>query len=507
MGELKEREGVDALEYNIMAAKLVSDAVRTTLGPKGMDKLIVKDDYSIVTNDGATVLKELDIENPTARMIAETSLMQENAVGDGTTSAVILVGELLERAGFLIKKGVHPTTIIKGYKIAMEEALKILKTISLPVKKHNYKAMIDIAKTAMTGKGVDSTKKFLAELLIRAVKILKDDININIIAVPGKSVNESFLVDGIALEKKKIPVSSPDTIINPRIALLSESVESPETDAKISINSTEEMQRFIEMEEDSINKVVGKIISSGANAVFCQKGIDDTAAHIFAEHNIMSFRRLTKRQMELIAKATGARVSRISELDNQKLGHAGKIEASKMESITFIEGCKNPKAVSLIVRGTTSHLSEEIKRAVEDAVGDLSSLMRSGRIVAGAGASEIELYCKLIKFSDSYSGKEQVVIKAFAEAMRIIPETLAENSGLDTLGIMSKLISLHNKGNSSTGIDVYTGKVFNALKHGIIEPLDVKSNAIKSATEVALMILRIDDIITIPKSINKERVI
>ncbi len=505
MGELKERKGIDALEYNIMAAKLVSDAVRTTLGPKGMDKLIVKDDYCIVTNDGATVLKELDIENPTARMIAETSLMQENAVGDGTTSAVILVGELLEKAGFLIKKGVHPTTIIRGYKIAMEEALKILKAISIPVKKYNYKAMMDIAKTAMTGKGVDSTKKFLAELLIKAVRILKDDININIIAVPGKSVNESFLVDGIALEKKKIPVSSPSTIYNPKIALLSESVELAETDAKININSAEEMQRFIEMEEDSINEVVKNIIDTGANVVFSQKGIDDTAAHIFAEHNIMSFRRLTKRQMELIAKATGARISRISELNAEKLGHAGKIRTSK--DITFIEGCKNPMALTLIITGTTSHLSEEIKRAVEDAVGDLTALLRSRRIVAGAGASEIELYCRLIKFSDSYSGKEQVVIRAFAEAMRIIPETLAENSGLDTLEIISKLVSLHNTGNYEAGIDVYRRNILNALKHGIIEPFDVKINAVKSATEVALMILRIDDIITIPKTINKERVI
>jgi len=506
----KRTQGRDAQRMNIMAAKLVAETVRTTLGPKGMDKMIVDSlGDVIVTNDGVTILEEMNIEHPSAKMLVEIAKTQEDEVGDGTTTAVVLAGELLKKAEDLLDQEIHPTVIAKGYRMAAEKSKEILNSIAEPVKETDNELLNQIAITAMTGKGAESSKELLSDMVVKAVKkiatktkdgmiIDKDDIKIEKKA--GAGVEDSKLIDGIVLDKERIHSSMPKKVDDAKIALVDSAIEvkNTEIDAKISISDPEKMQAFLDMEEAMLRKMVDKISGSGANVLITQKGVDDLAQHFLAKKGIYTIRRVSKTDMEKLAKATGANiVTDLNDLSSKDLGKSGTVEEIKVgdESMTYVTGCKNPKAVTLLVRGSTEHVVDEVKRAVEDAVGDLIAALRNNKVVAGAGAPEMELSRNLLKYSESLSGREQLAVKAFADAMEVIPRTLAENAGLDPIDVLTELRAAHDKKQKWAGINVFTGKVIDAWKSGIIEPLKIKTQAVSSAAEVAVMILRIDDVI------------
>jgi len=501
--------GKNAQRTNIMAAKLVAETVRTTLGPKGMDKMLIDSLGDVtVTNDGVTILEEMNIEHPSAKMIVEVAKTQEDEVGDGTTTAVILAGELLKSAERLLDQEIHPTVIAKGYRIASEKAQEILNKIAENVTEKDDKILENIAITAMTGKGAESSKEKLAELSVRAVKqvmdkengVFIDKENIKIEKRVGSSVEDSELIQGIAIDKEKVHAGMPRLVKNAKIALIDSAVEvrSTETDAKIQINDPNQMQAFLDQEEKMLNDMVEKIIKSGANVVFCQKGIDDIAQHFLAKKGIYAARRVKKSDIEGLARATGAKIiTNLDDLSVSDLGKAGVVEEAKVgdEDMTLVKECKNPKAVTLLVRGGTTHVIDEVKRAVEDAIGDVSAALKNNKVVAGAGSPEVELARGLRKFSESLSGREQLAVQAFAESVEIIPRTLAENAGLDPIDILTELKAMHDKGKKWHGINVFTGKVIDAWEKGVLEPLKIKTQAVSSASEVAIMILRIDDLI------------
>jgi len=506
----KRTQGKDAQRMNIMAARLVAETVRTTLGPKGMDKMIVDAMGDItVTNDGVTILQEMNIEHPSAKMIVEIAKTQEDEVGDGTTTAVVLAGELLKKAEDLLDMEIHPTVIAKGYRMAGEKSKEILNNIAENLAESDGALLNKIAITAMTGKGAEASKELLADLVVKGVKKImtktkegvvvdKDDIKIE--KKVGAGVEDSRLIEGIVLDKERIHSSMPMKVVDAKIALIDSAIEVKHTeiDAKISISDPDKMQAFLDMEENMLRKMVDKIFSSGANVVFCQKGVDDLAQHFFAKKNIFVARRISKTDLERLAKATGARIiTDLGELSAKDLGKAGVVEEIKIgdESLTYVMECKNPKAVTLLVRGSTEHVVDEVKRAVEDAIGDTIAALKNNKVVAGAGAPEIELSRNLLKFSETLSGREQLAVKAFAEAMEIIPRTLAENAGLDPIDVLTELRAAHDKKQKWAGINVFTGKVMDAWKAGVIEPLKIKTQAVSSAAEVAVMILRIDDVI------------
>tara|TARA_Y100000310_G_C20703719_1_gene832587 strand:+ start:10244 stop:11863 length:1620 start_codon:yes stop_codon:yes gene_type:complete len=507
--------GKTAQKGNIAAAKAVADTVRTTLGPKGMDKMLV-DNMSdfVVTNDGVTILEEMNIEHPTAKMMVEIAKTQENEVGDGTTTAVVIAGELLAKAEDLIDQEIHPTVVAKGYRLAAEKAIQVLNEISENVDETNEDTLKKVANTAMTGKGAESSKEHLSELAVKAVKavmektdgkIVIDKEDIKIEKKVGGSVEDSELVEGIILDKEKVHPEMPDTVKDAKVVLIDAAVEikSTETDAKIQITDPAQMQGFIEMEEKIIREKVDKIIASGANVVFCQKGIDDLAQHFLAKKGIFAVRRVSQSDMEKLSRATGGKiVTNLDDLSQEDLGTSGLVEAKRVgdEDMTFVRECKNAKSVTLLIRGGTEHVADEIKRAVEDSIGDLTVSLLTGKVVAGAGATETELALQIKKYAQSLSGREQLAVNAFADAVEVIPRTLAENSGLDPIDVMTELKAEHDKGNKSAGIDVFTGKTRNALEDGVVEPLKVKLQAISSASEVATMVLRIDDVIGSGKS-------
>jgi len=505
----KRTSGRDAQRMNIMAAKLVGETVRTTLGPKGMDKMIVDSlGDIIITNDGVTILEEMNIEHPAAKMLVEVAKTQENEVGDGTTTAVVLAGELLKKAEVLLDMEIHPTVIAKGYRLAAEKSKLILNEIAENLT--NDDSMLKkISNTAMTGKGAESSKEHLSDLVVRAVrrimtrekdsvKIDKNDIKIE--KKIGGEVDDSQLIEGIVLDKERVHPSMPTKVTDAKIALIDSAIEvkSTEIDAKISISDPEKMQAFLDMEEGMLRKMVDRIAASKANVVFCQKGIDDMASHFLAKKGIFVARRISKSDLEKLSKATGAVIiTDLSDLSEKELGKAGIVEEVKIgdESMTYVMDCKNPKAVTFLVRGSTDHVVDEVKRAVDDAIGDCIAALRNNKVVAGAGACEMELAKSLHKFSESFGGREQLAIKAFAEAMEVIPRTLAENAGLDPIDVLTELRSAHDRKEKWAGINVFTGKVMNAWKQGVIEPLKIKTQAVSSAAEVAVMILRIDDVI------------
>ncbi|MBU0536792.1 MAG: TCP-1/cpn60 chaperonin family protein [Nanoarchaeota archaeon] len=502
--------GRNAQRTNIMAAKLVAETVRTTLGPKGMDKMIVDSlGDVIVTNDGVTILNEMNIEHPSAKMIVEVAKTQEDEVGDGTTTAVVIAGELLKRAEELLDQEIHPTVVSKGYRIAAEKAQTILLNISEQVTEKDTELLINIAITAMTGKGSEAAKEKLAELTVKAVKsvmekegskIMIDRGDIKLEKKVGGCVEDSEFVEGIVLDKEKVHTGMPRQVKNAKIALIDCALEikSTEIDAKIQITDPSQMQAFLDMEEKMLRQMVDKVSKSGANVVFCQKGIDDMAQHFLAKKGIYAARRVKKSDMEALARATAGKiVTNLDDLNESDLGKSGLVEEKKVgdEDMTYVQECRNAKSVTILIRGGTEHVIDEVKRAMEDAVGDVASALVSGRVVAGAGAPEIELARNLRLFSDSLSGREQLAVKAFADAIEIIPRTLAENSGLDPIDIMTELKAMHDKGKKWAGVDVFTGKVIDSWKAGVIEPLKIKTQAISSAAEVAMMILRIDDVI------------
>ena len=499
--------GKDAQRNNIAAAKAVAETVRTTLGPKGMDKMLVDSIGDIVvTNDGVTILEEMAIEHPTAKMIVEVAKTQENEVGDGTTTAVVLAGELLKNAEHLLDDNIHPTIIAKGYRMAAEKAKHILNELAEKVTEHDIDLLKKIASTAMTGKGAESAKELLSDLCVKAVLQVKDNEGVNLDNIKiekkvGEAIEASELIAGIVLDKEKVNFGMPRSIKDAKLALLDAALEvkSPETDTKIEISSPEQLEAFLEREERLLREMVKKIKDSGANVVVCQKGIDDLAQHFLAKENIYAVRRVKKSDLDKLALATNGKiVTSLKELSSSDLGHAGLVEELKVgdELMTYIRECKNPKAVTLLVRGGTEHVSSEVERAVKDALGDLAASLNSGKIVAGAGAVEIELAKRIRHFATSLSGKEQLAVNAFAQAIEIIPKTLAENAGLDPIDLLAELKAKHDQPSGKWfGIDVYEGKVVDSWKQGVIEPLKIKTQALQSASEVAELILRIDDVI------------
>ncbi len=498
--------GRDAQRNNIMAAKIVAETVRSTLGPKGMDKMLVDSLGDVViTNDGVTILEEMKIEHPAAKMLVEVAKTQEKEIGDGTTTAVILAGELLKNAERLLDQEVHPTVIVKGYRLAAEKAQIILNNIAETITIKDTDLLLSIAGTAMTGKGAEAAKDKLAELAVKAVVQVAENgeidlDNIKLDKKVGGGIEDSELVQGIILDKEKVNPNMPKNVKNAKIALIDCAIEikSTETEAKIQISSPDQMEAFLAQEERMLRRMTDKIIASGANVVFCQKGIDDTAQHFLAKAGIYAARRVKKSDLEKLGKATGARiVTSLDDLAMNDLGYAGIVEEIKVgdEEMSCVKECKNPKAVTILVKGGTQHVVDEVYRAMTDALGDIKAAIKVGKVVAGAGAPEVELARNLRLFSNTLSGREQLAVMAFADSVEIIPRTLAENAGLDPIDMLTELKNKHDKGGKWAGIDVFTGKVVDAWKAGVIEPLKIKTQAVKSASEVAEMILRIDDVI------------
>jgi thermosome len=506
--------GKTAQRNNIMAAKLVAETIRTTLGPKGMDKMLVDSMNDItVTNDGVTILEEMQIEHPAAKMIVEVAKTQEEEIGDGTTTAVIIAGELLKKAEELLDMEVHPTVVVKGYIIAENKAQEILKDMAEDVSESDEILLKQIASTALKGKGAESAKDKLSDIAIKAVKKVierTDSIKFNKDHVKlekhiGGSVEDSELIEGVVIEKEAVHSGMPKVVENPKIALIDTAIEIRDTeiDAKIEIRDPAQMQAFLQQEENMLRSMVDKIVNSGANVVFCQKGIDDLAQHFLSKKGIFAARRVKKSDMEALARSTSAKiVSTLDELSDNELGSAGKVEEVKLgeDEMTFVTGCKNPKSVTILIRGGTEHVVDEAKRALTDAIGDVAAALKYGKVVAGGGAPEIELAKELRKFADSLSGREQLAVSAFANALEVIPRTLAENAGLDPIDMLTEIKAAHDKGEKWAGLDLSKGTIVDCWTAGVIEPLKIKTQAISSASEVARMILRIDDVIASGKA-------
>ncbi len=503
--------GKSAQRNNIAAAKLVAETVRTTLGPKGMDKMLVDALGDVtITNDGATILSEMQIDHPAAKMLVEVARTQEEVVGDGTTTAAVLSGELLKQAEHLLDKNIHPTIIVKGYRIAEEKAQTILRNMSEPITEKNLDLLKKIALTAMTGKGAEVAKEKLSMLCLRAlVRVLdrddqgritteRDDIAIE--KKVGGAIEDSEIIEGIIIDKEKVHSGMPKRLEHPRIALIDSALEikNTEIEAKIQITDPSQLESFLETEERMLKTMVDKLVSLGVSVVFCQKGIDDLAQHYLSKNGIYACRRVKKSDMAKLARATRATlVTKLSDLDQIDLGYADIVEERRVgdEFMTYISGSHLTKSVTILVKGSTHHIVAEVKRALEDAIGDLVSALKSGRVVAGAGAPEVEVARNLRLFAASLSGREQLAVLAFADAIEVIPVTLAENAGLDPIDVLTDLKVAHEKGVKWAGIDVFTGRVIDAWDEGIIEPLAIKTQAISAAAQVAEMILRIDDVI------------
>jgi len=513
--DVLRQTGKDAQKANITAAVSVSEMIRSTLGPKGMDKMLVDSTGDItITNDGVTILDEMEINHPAAKMIREVAKTQEQEVGDGTTTAVVLAGQLLKKAEELLDQGIHRTTIVKGYRLATNKAIELLKKLGQKISLEDEEELKKIALTAMTGKGIESSKQKLSEIAVKAIKCIAHEEDGKIVINPddiqiekkqGGSVSDTELIEGIVVDKEVVNPAMPKLVKNAKIALINAALEikSTETDAKISITDPEKMQAFAEQESKMLKNLADKIKNSGANVVFCQKGIDDLVQYYLAKYGILGVRRIKESDMEKLSKATGARiVSNIEEISKEDLGEAGIVQEKKIgeDKMVFVRECKEPKAVSILVRGGTEHVVDEAKRAMDDAVLGISSTLELSSYVYGGGAIEIELARKLRDYAASIGGKEQLAINAFAESLDIIPRTLAESAGKDAVELLVAAKSEHENGNVSYGINVNEGKIDDMEKLGVVEPTKIKFQAISSATDVAEMILRIDDVITAGKS-------
>ena len=503
--------GRDAQSANINAAKAVASAVRTTLGPKGMDKMLVDSLGDVViTNDGVTILKEMEIESPAAKMVVEIAKTVDEVAGDGTTTSVVLGGELLKKAEELLEQELHPSVITLGYRLAAEKSKEILDEFAVDLDIENDEDLKKIAKTAITGKFAEASRDFLADIAIKAVKLITEtshggkrvvDIdNISVEKKTGGKVGETMLVQGMALDKEVVHAGMPKRVEDAKIALINASLEvkKTETSAELKITKSEQLKAFLDEEEREMREMAMRIKASGANVVICQKGIDDLVQHYLAKEGIMAVRRAKKSDMEKLAKATGGKViTNLEELNETDLGHAEFVEERKVggDKMVFIEGCKNPHAVSIVIRGGTEHVVDEVERALHDMLMVVGSIIEDGKAVAGGGAVETELALRVKAYSASLKGREQLAVEKFAEAMEIIPRTLAENSGLDPIDTLVELKAAHERGEKTAGLDVYSGKVVDMWQKGVIEPLRTKRQVVESATEAAVMILRIDDVI------------
>ncbi len=502
--------GREAQNNNIEAAKIVAETVKSALGPKGMDKMLVDSFGDVtITSDGRTILDEMDIQHPAAKMMVEVAKTQDNEAGDGTTTAVIISGELLNKAQELIEKSVHPTVIIDGYKKAAEKALEVLDKIAIKINPESPDYLKKAAMTSMASKLVADHKEYLADIAVKAIlavaekdgdKYKADVDDVKVEKKPGESVRETKLIQGIVLDKDIAHSGMPKRVEKAKILLLDSplEIEKTEFDAKINIESPEQMEGFLKQEEDMLRDMVDKVTKSGANVVLCEKGIDDMAQHFLARKGIMAVRRNKKSDMEKLAKATGGKVvTNLDAITSEDLGYAALVEERKIgdDKMTFIEGCKHPKAVTILIRGGTQRIVDEAERSVHDALCVVRDLVEEPFIVAGGGSPELEVSRMLKKYSETLPGREQLAVRAFAEALEAITVTLTENAGLDPIDILSELRSRHEKGETWAGIEVNSGKIQDMSKAGVYEPLAVKKQIIKSATEASTMILKIDDVI------------
>ncbi len=504
--------GRDAQRTNIAVAYAVASAVRTTLGPKGMDKMLVSDMGDIViTNDGATILEEMHLEHPAGKLVVEVAKAQDKEVGDGTTTAAAIAGELLKNAGDLLDQNIHASTIVKGYRAASGKASEYLKTIGEKVDPKDKPTLVKIAEVSLGSKsaGVGTSKSHLANLVVDAILMVADDkgtsldIDIEQIKIEkkeGGSTDDTSLIRGIIVDKEIVHTGMPKEIKNAKVALVDTAfeIEKPETDTKIEITAPEQLTAFLRQEEDILKSMVDKIAATGANVLFCQKGIDDLAQHFLAKKGIAAVRRVKKSDMEKLARATGAKlISSLDDATKDDIGFAGVVEEKKIagEAMVFVKECKNPKSVTLFIRGGSEHVVNEVERACKDALGSVSSVIEEGMYVTGGGSAEIELAEKLRAYAREIGGREQLAVDAFAKALEVVPKTLAESAGMDAIDTLVSLRAKHNEGLKTFGVDVHAGKIGDMAKIGVIEPVKVKRQAIVSASEAAEMILRIDDVI------------
>jgi len=506
--------GREAQHANIMAAQIVAEAVKSALGPKGMDKMLV-DSFGnvIITSDGRTILDEMEIEHPAAKMMVEVAKTQDEEVGDGTTTAVIIAGELLAKAEDLIDKGVHPTIIIDGYRKAADEALETLERITIPVKSKDKAFLKKVAMTAMASKLVAENRERLAEIASSAILTIAQEVesqyrvdldDIMMENKPGFSLTDTRIIKGIVLNKELVHSGMPKRVENAKIALLSSALEVKKTefDAKINIENPEQMEAFLHQEENMLKTMVNKIAEKGANVLVCQKGIDDVAQHFLARKGILAVKQAKESDMEKLAKATGAKVvDTLEDMTKRDLGHAGLVEERKIgdDKMTFIEECKDPRSVAVLIRGGTERIVDEAERSIHDALCVARDVVQEPKIVAGGGAPEMEVARALKQYAETLPGREQLAVRCFAESMEAIPLILGENAGLDPIDILSEIRARHEKGETWAGVGVQECKVQNMTELEVYEPLAVKKQIIKSATEAACMILKVDDLIAAGK--------
>ena len=510
-----QTKGRDAQKNNIAAAKLIAEVVRSSLGPRGMDKMLVDGLGDVtITNDGATILKEIDVQHPAAKMMVEISKATDNEVGDGTSSVVVLAGALIEKAEELINKDVHPTIIVDGYRKSALKSIEIFNQIAQKIDGSNKAELIKIARTSMQTKLVSKESDELSQVVVNAALQVSEpkesgySVDIDDVKVEkkaGGSLRDTKLIKGIVLDKEVVHGGMPKRVEKAKIALVNSAleIEKTEFDAKINISSPDQMKMFLEEENRMLKSMVDKIISSGANVAICQKGIDDVAQHYLAKSNVLSVRRVKESDMTKLARATGARiVNNLEDLDTKDLGLADLVEERKVETDkwVFIEGCKHPKAVTILIRGGSQRVVDEAERSLHDALMVTKDVIERPFIVAGGGSPESYVAGKLREWSSTLSGREQLAADKFAESLEVIPLALAENAGMDPIDTLTELRSKQAKGSKWSGIDARSAKIVDMSKLDIVEPLSVKEQIIKSATEVASMILRIDDVIASSKS-------
>ncbi len=511
----KRERGKDAQRMNILVAKAVSNAIKTTLGPRGMDKMLVDEMGDVtISNDGATILKEMAIEHPIGKMLVELAKTQDDEVGDGTTTAVVIAGGLVSKAENFLDESIHPSIIIKGYKMASEKAVEYFNEISEKVSVDDRQLLLDIAKTSMTGKAAENSSA-LSNIVVDGIlkiskgskELEKDQIKIE--QKIGGNLADTKLIDGIVLDKEIVHPEMPRAIKNAKILLVTSALEvkEPETEAKIQITSPDQLQAFIDQEEQTLKTMVDRIQATGANLVICQKGIDDLAQHYLAKAGITAIRRVRETDIETLAKATGAKIiNRLKNVTAKDLGTASNVYSKKIagDDMLFIEGCPNPNYVTILLRGSSEQLLAETERTLNDAIGAVISTIKSGKFVAAGGSSEIEVALRLKNFAKTVGGREQLAIEAFAEVLEIIPKTLAESAGLDAIDTIVALRTKHqDQSNKGYGVDVINSTIADMKKKRVIEPIAIKTQAVLSATEVAEMILRIDDIIAGQSSKSK----
>ncbi|HTP56250.1 MAG TPA: thermosome subunit beta [Thermoplasmata archaeon] len=514
-----ERErGKGAASNNIAAARAVADTVRTTLGPRGMDKMLVDSMGDItITNDGVTILKEVDIEHPAAKMLVEVAKTQDQQCGDGTTTAVVLAGELLKRSERLLEQNVHPTVITRGFQLAVQEARRLLESeIGHPVKSDDHAILLDCARTAMGSKGVAGSRDELAQIAVQAVqkvaeqrggKTVCDVDQIKVEKRHGGTIHDTELISGIVLDKERGHPRMPGEVTDAKIALLNSALEVKKTEieSKINIKNPAQIQSFLDEEDKTFRKMADSIKAVGANVVVCQKGIDDVVLHYLARDGIYAVKQVKESDLQKLARATGGKiVTGIKELSAADLGKAAKVEERKVgdDDMTFVTGCSNPRSVSILIRGGTEHVTQEVERSLHDALKVVASVLEDGVVCAGGGATEIELAVKLRKWASTVGGREQLAAEAFAQSLEAVPWALAENGGYDSINTLIELRSAHDgpNGNKNIGVNLSDGKAADMWKLHVIEPLRVKRQALSSAVEVANMVLRIDDIIASKRS-------